>query len=118
MAKVAHFCSHQRVETRDEKFAQTQMETLLTGSGFTVKREHRLSDADIPDFLISEGGFSIVLEMKTRAKRMQIYRQLERYSKHEGFDGIVLLSGTAMQIPPMIGDKPALFASLGRGWLR
>ncbi|QIZ23084.1 Hypothetical protein (plasmid) [Pseudomonas putida] len=118
MLKIAEFCSRQRVEPRDEKLAQAQMEALLTGSGFTLKREHRLSSDDIPDFLINEGGFSIVLEMKTRAQRMKIYRQLERYSKHESIDGILLVSGTAMALPSMIGSKPALFASLGRGWLR
>lgn len=118
MTKIARFCCLQRVEPRDEKLAQAQMETLLTGSGFTLEREHRLSSADIPDFLINEGGFSIVLEMKTRAQRMKIYKQLERYSKHDSIDGIVLLSGTAMTLPSSIGNKPALFASLGRAWLR
>lgn len=118
MARIARFCSGQRVEMRDEKMAQSQMERLLTGAEFVFKREYRLSAQDIPDFLITEGGFSIVVEMKTRATRMKIYRQLERYSKHSNVDGIILLSGTAMGVPDLIGDKPAMYASMGRAWLR
>lgn len=118
MTKISRFCSTQRVEMKDEKVAQEAMETALTGAGYEFKREHRLSGKDIPDFLITESGYSIVLEMKTRAQRMQIYRQLERYSKHQAVDGLILLSGTAMGLPEHINGKPAVFASLGRGWLR
>ncbi|MBF6043316.1 hypothetical protein P5706_35835 [Pseudomonas sp. ChxA] len=118
MSKIVRFCSSQRVAMKDEKVAQAQMETLLLGAGFDIKREHRLSAQDIPDFLISESGFSIVLEMKTRCQRMKILRQLERYSKHQSVDGIILLSATAIAIPPQISDTPAIFASMGRGWLR
>lgn len=115
MSKIVRFCSSQRVAMKDEKVAQAQMETLLLGAGFDIKREHRLSAQDIPDFLISESGFSIVLEMKTRCQRMKILRQLERYSKHQSVDGIILLSATAIAIPPQISDTPAIFASMGRG---
>lgn len=118
MTKISRFCSTQRVEMKDEKVAQEAMETALTDAGYEFKREHRLSGKDIPDFLIIESGYSIVLEMKTRAQRMQIYRQLERYSKHQAVDGLILLSGTAMGLPEHINGKPAVFASLGRGWLR
>ncbi len=118
MATIARFCSGQRVEMRDEKVAQAQLESLLQTAGFEFKREHRLSANDIPDFLITQGGFSIIVEMKTRAQRMKIYRQLERYAQHPTVDGIILLSGTAMVIPELIGDKPALYASMGRAWLR
>lgn len=118
MSKIVRFCSSQRVAMKDEKLAQAQMGTLLLGAGFAIEREHRLSAQDIPDFLISESGFSIVLEMKTRCQRMKIFRQLERYSMHENVDGIILLSATAIAIPPLIGVTPALFASMGRGWLR
>lgn len=118
MAKIARFCSSQRVEMRDEKMAQSQLEKFLLTAGYVFEREHRLSAKDIPDYLITEDGFSIVVEMKTRAQRMKIYRQLERYSKHSSVDGIILLSGTAMEIPNLIGDKPAVYASMGRAWLR
>lgn len=118
MSKIVRFCSNQRVAMKEEKVAQAQMETLLLAAGFDIKREHRLSALDIPDFLIVDSGFSIVLELKTRCQRMKIFRQLERYSKHENVDGIILLSATAIIIPAVIGETPALFASMGRGWLR
>lgn len=118
MSKIVRFCSSQRVAMKDEKVAQAQIETLLHNAGFDVKREHRLSAQDIPDFLISESGFSIILEMKTRCQRMKILRQLERYSKHQSVDGIILFSATAITIPPLLSDTPAIFASMGRGWLR
>lgn len=118
MSKIAKFCSGQRIEMRDEKMAQSQLADHLLAAGFDIEREHRLSAQDIPDFVISQDGFSIILEMKTRAQRMKIFRQLERYSKHASIHGIILLSGTAMHVPDLIGDKPALYASMGRAWLR
>lgn len=116
--RLVQFCEKQRLAMKDEKIAQQQMEERLLAAGYSFQREHRLSPNDIPDFLISiPDGWSIVLEMKTRAKRMQVYRQLERYSLHENVHGILLLSATAMILPEEINGKPAARASMGSAWI-
>lgn len=118
MAKIASFCVQQRVDVSQEKAAQAAVEVALETGGFDFKREHALGPKDKPDFLIIQDGFNIVVEMKTRAQRVKIFKQIERYTTHDSVDGVILLSGTAMGLPESINGKPALFASLGQGWLR
>lgn len=118
MSTIASFCVQQRFDVSQEKVAQAGMEVALETGGFDFKREHALGPKDKPDFLIIRDGFNIVVEMKTRAQRVKIFKQIERYAKHDSVDGVVLLSRTAMGLPDIINGKPALFASLGQGWLR
>lgn len=118
MAKIVMFCGQQRVDASQEKVAQAAVEVALKAGGFDFKREHSLGPKDKPDFLIIQDGFNIVVEMKTRAQRVKIFKQIERYTTHDTVDGVILLSGTAMGLPESINGKPALFASLGQGWLR
>lgn len=116
--RLVQFCERQRLEMKNEKLAQQQMDERLLAAGYSFQREHRLSPSDIPDFLVTtQDGWSIVLEMKTRARRMQIFRQLERYALHENVHGIVLLSATAMILPAEINGKPAARASMGSAWI-
>ncbi|NMY13547.1 hypothetical protein HBO38_35065 [Pseudomonas veronii] len=118
MAKIANFCVQQRVDVSQEKVAQAGVEVALKAGGFEFKREYSLGPKDKPDFMIIQDGYNIVVEMKTRAQRIKIFKQIERYTTHDSVDGVILLSGTAMGLPESINGKPALFASLGRGWLR
>lgn len=118
MAAIASFCVQQRVDVTQEISAQIAIEQALIAGGFEFHREHFLSKRDKPDFLIIKDGFSIVLEMKTKANRMATYKQLERYASHEEVHGLILLSGTAMGLPAEINGKPAQVVSLGRAWLR
>lgn len=118
MAKIATFCVQQRVDVSQEKVAQAGVEVALKAGGFEFKREYSLGPKDKPDFMIIQDGYNIVVEMKTRAQRIKIFKQIERYTTHDSVDGVILLSGTAMGLPESINGKPALFASLGRGWLR
>ncbi|WP_155985653.1 hypothetical protein [Paenibacillus gorillae] len=96
-----------------EKQMQNNVEQFLNERNIPYEREKRLDDKDIPDFLID----GIVLEVKTKCSNKAIYRQLERYSRHENVTGLLLLTGTSMHLPPTINDKPALIAPLGMGWL-
>lgn len=109
--------SNQRLDATVEKKAQGQLETALTESGYSFVREKRLSDSDIVDFYLTIDGCKVALELKAKAQRMRIYRQLERYAKHEAVDAVVLLTATAMQLPALIEGKPAFVSSMGAGWL-
>lgn len=107
----------QKFRTTPEKSTQLDVEQYLKASGMNFEREKRLSEHDIPDFLIQSQYGGIVLEVKTKCSRMTIYRQLERYAEHKEVDGLILLTGTSMGLPNEINGKPAMVASLGVGWL-
>ncbi|WP_445766738.1 hypothetical protein [Rheinheimera sp.] len=109
--------SNQRLDAAVEKKAQGQLEAALKECGYSFVREKRLSDRDIVDFYLEIGNYNVALELKAKAQRMKIYRQLERYAKHNQVDAIILLTATAMHLPELIENKPAFVSSLGAGWL-
>ena len=117
ISHLVAWLENQRLDTTVEKRTQASLERCLVQSGFVFEREKRLSGSDIVDFIIDIDGFSIAVEIKTKAVRKQIYRQLERYTQHDSVDGIVLLTGTAINLPNPINEKPSAVASLGAGWL-
>lgn len=114
---LLNWLSSQRFDATVEKKAQGQLQEALTEHGYSFEREKRLSDSDIVDFYLTIDGFNIALELKAKAQRMRIYRQLERYAKHDTVDAIILLTATAMQLPEKIESKPAYVSSMGAGWL-
>lgn len=107
----------QRFHTVQEKQTQSEVELYLTSAGYSFEREKRLSERDIPDFFLTSQYGSLVLEVKIRCPKRQIFRQLERYASHESVYGLILLSGTSMGLPIEINKKPSRFVSLGEGWL-
>ncbi|WP_455233281.1 hypothetical protein [Geopseudomonas aromaticivorans] len=117
LGRLADFLSRLRLDMAQEKRAQGELEQLLTTAGIAFEREKRLSAKDIPDFLVTLDGVRIAVEMKTRARRMAIFRQLERYAEHGEVDALLLFTGTAMGLPPAINNKPACVVSMGAAWL-
>lgn len=83
------------------------------------EREYRLGPKERPDFFVLfDGGMGVVLEVKAaRQNAAVILRQLERYAAHRAVSAIVLLTNTAIVLPPRIGGKFAYQVSLGRAWL-
>lgn len=103
-----------RVGLATEKQAQADIETALRERwGGAVRREERLSEKDRPDFMIE----TVAVEVKLKGAKMDIYRQLERYSAHDAVQSIILVTNQAMGLPAEIGGKPALYVSLGKAWL-
>lgn len=114
---LLRFLSRQRLKTSDEKTAQADLADLLEDAGYEFEREKRLSDKDIPDFVVKLGAQQVVIELKIKAQRKSIYRQLERYAQHSDIDALILYTATAMHLPEKINEKPAFVASMGAGWL-
>lgn len=113
-----HFlATRSRLNAVVEKLAQSEFESALINSDFTYEREYRLSDGDIVDFVLQTSTGLIAVELKLKAKRMSIFRQLSRYATHEKVIAVVLLTGTAMNLPPLIKNKPAAVISIGEAWL-
>lgn len=104
-----------RMDLSSEKRLQADAWDVLRSRYPDVKRECRLSDQDVPDFMID----GIVVEMKIRGKhsKMDIYRQLERYAKHPHVTSIILATNETMGLPHQAKGKPLLQASLSRSWM-
>jgi hypothetical protein len=113
---VVRLLSRQRINLSNEKQAQQEIETVLTGAAITFSREHRLDNSDIPDFFLSAWGLAIEVKLKG-ANKMDVFKQLRRYAKHDDVKAVLLVTGQAMGLPPEIEGKPCYYVSLGRGWL-
>lgn len=98
----------------NEKAVQEDISRLLDGAGIRHKREVRLSDGNVVDFMI-EGG--IAVEVKLKAAKREIFRQCERYCRHSQVNALVLVSGTPIGLPADICGKPCWLASMGAAWL-
>jgi hypothetical protein len=99
---------------KDEKAVQTAVATLLDAKGIPYKREVRLSDGDIVDFMLPGG---IAVEIKIKAQKREVFRQCRRYCKHSQVTALILMTATTMGLPPEIEGKPTYYVSFGKGWL-
>lgn len=70
-----------------ERDLQDGIEHVLSGSGFRVDREFRLSARDRPDFLV-EG--CVAVEVKMRASGSAVLSQLARYATDRRVKAIVV----------------------------
>lgn len=78
------------------------------------ERERRLAPGERIDFFVEPG---IGIEAKLHCARRQIWRQLERYARIEEVTALILVTATAMGLPPSIDGKPLFYVSIGRGRL-
>jgi hypothetical protein len=110
---LARFLADFRFSLSDEKKTQQQIAEQLTLASVVHRREVRLSDGDIIDFMVSNTG----IEVKLKGQKMEIYRQIERYCQHDEVTSLVLATNVAMGVPPSINGKPIYVVNLGRAWL-
>lgn len=110
---VRHALQRTRVPLHDEKATQAAIADALTSAGVAHEREVRLSDADIVDFMVGP----VAIEVKIKGPRMDMFRQLERYAKHDQVRALVLATAKSIRLPDQINGKPAGVVSLGAAWL-
>ena len=104
---------------------QSDIAAALMAADIPFEREYRLSAEDIPDFLIPcpralTQWVAIECKLKGRGgapRKIDIYRQLERYAQHPEVAAVILASNLSMGLPPEIGSTPVYAASLSKGWL-
>lgn len=107
--------SSTRFDLSNEKRLQEQIANAFLSAGIHFLREYHLGDGDIPDFLLHDG---VVLECKLHgASKIGVFRQLQRYAKHQIVSSIILVTNLSMGLPNQIEGKPAYFVSLSRAWL-
>jgi hypothetical protein len=103
-----------RLRPSSEDALQRSIGDALTTASIWFEAEKRLRPGDRIDFL-ADGGVGI--EAKARYGRRAIYRQLERYAKHEAITALILVTGTALGLPPSVNGKPLFYVSIGRSAL-
>lgn len=104
----------QRYRVGHEALLQEDIESSLRVLQVAFEREARLAPGERIDFLVSG---SIGIEAKTRCPRRSIFRQLERYAKLDSISALILITGTALGLPPAINGKPLFYISTGRASL-
>lgn len=113
MQRIKDFIASHRFPLTDEKETQAKMEEALIAAGIPFEREVRLSDEDTVDFMID----SVAVEVKLKGSPTAIYRQLERYARHDCVAAVLLVTARSMTLPPQIHGKRASVSSLSRAWL-
>jgi hypothetical protein len=103
-----------RLPSASEAELQIAIERTLTDAAVTYERELRLGPADRIDFLCCDG---VGIEAKVRYPKRAIYRQLERYARHDRITALILVTATAIGLPAALGGKPLFYVSLGRASL-
>lgn len=116
VAEVIRLVQRSRLDLSSEKHLQEDMAKVLQAAGIAYEREKRLSAKDIPDFLIAS-GVVVECKMRNKSKKMDIFKQLERYATYPEVTAIILASNVTMGLPPVIQGKPVYTASLSHGWI-
>lgn len=112
--KIIKIIKSAKLDLSDEKRTQIGLAEVFMLHQVRHERECRLSAGDIPDFMID----GIAIEVKLRgARKKDVFKQLERYAKHERVKSLVLVTNLSMGLPPEIEGKPVYFVSLGTAWL-
>lgn len=102
-----------RFPLSNEKLLQAAIQEEFDAHGVEHSREHRLSAADIPDFLIGR----IVVEVKIKGSKRDIYAQVKRYADHDVVDELILATNVPTGMPTEINGKPVHVFNLARAWL-
>lgn len=110
---ITFLLEHTRLLVADEKGLQATIAERLDAAGITYEREHRLSPADVIDFISDRVG----IEVKIKGGKRAILRQVERYAASDQIDAIILVTSVALGMPAEIAGKPVRVVSIGRAWL-
>ena len=111
--RLLNLLSAYKFSLGSEVVLQKQIADALTKAGIPFEREYRLSARDRVDFF-SEGA---AIEIKIKGQAKAIYKQCERYAKHDCVESIILITNKSMGLPSEINKKPAYMFRLGRSWL-
>lgn len=96
----------------DEKLLQKDIALAFDESNINYKKEVRLDNKNIVDFMID--NLAIEIKIQTKASKMSIYRQLERYSQHDKVHAILLITSKTIPLPKEINEKEIFVLSLSR----
>lgn len=112
--KIFDCLSLRRLPLNNEKRTQEEIAAAFDECGISYEREFRLSGSDIVDFLCDG---SIATEIKIKGAKMAIFRQVERYAKHDAVKELLLVTNVPTGFPKEVNGKPVYILNLARAWL-
>lgn len=112
--QIAAIIQRGRFRQGDEFRLHEDLAAHLTRNEIGFEREVRLSPGNRIDFLCAGG---VGIECKARARKREVYRQLERYAEEDAITALILVTATAMGLPRESNGKPLFYIPLGRSAL-
>lgn len=127
MSTVLNALAGKRFPLEDEKATQEAIGEALhaafTDSGKfvmphpTVRREVRLSNGQIIDFLVGDPGNAIGVEVKIKGQATAIRRQLCKQIDSGDVSALVLATSKAVALPEKLHGRPLVVFDMARAWL-
>ena len=96
----------------NEKILQKNISLAFDEKNISYKKEVRLDNQNIVDFMID--SLAIEIKIKTKLSTLSIYRQLERYCTNDKVKAILLITSKNISIPNMIKGKEVYVLPLSR----
>jgi len=97
----------------NEKKLQIEIEEIFQDNNIDYKREERLGDVGVVDFIVD----NIAIEIKVKGNSKAIYRQCEKYCSHKKVDTLILVTGKTVGMPGKINNKEVYTVNLGEAHL-
>jgi len=114
MRRVMQLLSGKRLPLEDEKRTQAEIEAILAAEpDLEWAREVPVAGGVI-DFVI-DGDTGV--EIKLRARELEVRRQMLRYAREPSLNGFVLVTSKPVALGSELMGKPAAVLDLGRAWL-
>lgn len=111
---LARAIETRRFRVTDEAQLQADLAEAFGADGLEVTREHRLNDADRPDFFAD----GVAIEVKVQGSPAAIMRQLFRYAQHPTVERVLLVTPVvklAVMVPADMAGKPVAVVLVRRG---
>ncbi len=106
--------ANRRFPLNNEIVTQDAIESAFKESGIPYEREVRLDAANRIDFMVGDIGCEV--KVKGHSK-MQIFRQMERYSEFDGIKELMLVTNIPTGFPKEVNGKPVYVFNLAKAWL-
>lgn len=113
-AHVAGFLQIARYRLGHETLLQDDVEKRFREGDIPYEREKILGPADRVDFLVDG---HIAVELKIKAQKRRIFRQMERYALHDCVDSLILVTAAPAGMPAALNGKPVYVVKLGMSGL-
>ena len=101
---VCNELSNYRLSMDTEIHMQDDIESILNTSNISFEREYRLGSHGVIDFFVPSRGLGI--EIKLKAVRADIVRQLDRYAESDQLNALLLVTMTSLALPKALREKP------------
>lgn len=102
----------ERIPYTTELGCQKHIEGILDKKGIDYRPEYQIGQDRI-DLFFPRSGLAVEIKANKEWSKMQVFRQCERYLKHDVVKGLVLVTAKAQGMPSTVNEKPVSVFYLG-----